>query len=61
MKIELRKEEKINGDIMHSVYIDGVFVSNSCRIDEKEALAVYELIKVNGGESVVTTIKSETI
>ena len=60
MKIELRKTEKINGDVYHYVYIDDRYVEDSCRINEKEALELYERVKKQGGASKTTILKTET-
>ena len=61
MKLELRKEEKLEGDCVYSVYMDDKYVENTIRLDEEEALKIYEFVKVNGVGGKVTTIKSETI
>jgi len=61
MKLELRKEEKLEGDCVYSVYMDGKYVNDTVRLDEEEALKIYEFVKVNGVGGKVTTIKSETI
>ena len=61
MKLELRKEEKLEGDCVYSVYMDDKYVENTVRLDEEKALKIYEFVKVNGAGGKVTTIKSEEI
>ena len=61
MKLELRREEKLDGSFVYTVYMDDKYVENTVRLDEEKALKIYEFVKVNGAGGKVTTIKQEEI
>lgn len=61
MKIELKKETRINGSTIWYVEVDGKFVDNSLRLTEKEAIEVFNHIVTNKGDKKIETIKTTEI
>lgn len=55
MKIQLVREEKING-ILYSVEVDGKYVRDSCSTNEEEAVEIFEKIVANKGKFPSKTI-----
>jgi hypothetical protein len=60
MKIELIKEESMNGDIYYSVEMDGVYIKSSLSNNYEKALEKYEKIKKGELDS-KEILKSEEI
>ena len=59
MKIELVKETKINGKVVYSTEIDGVYKSESACSDYDMAKKIYQqIVETNGGNIIKEIIES---
>jgi hypothetical protein len=62
MKLEIVKETKINGDVLYSIELDGVYVPNSVNLDLSKVQDMYDMIVKNGiTKSIKKTIKTTEI
>ena len=59
MKIEFVKREKSNGDIFYFTQVDGRYINNSIKVDEKEAKLIFDIIVKNKG--IFITEKESTL
>jgi len=58
MKIELRKETKVDGSVFYWVYADGQIVPNTCTMNEETANEMFKFILKNGIGPKVEIIRS---
>ena len=62
MKLEIVKETKINGDVLYSIELDGVYVPNSVHLDLSKVQDMFDMIVKNGiTKSIKETIKTTEI
>ena len=61
MKIDLIKEERVDGFTKYAIYVDSEYVQHTSTHDLSEAERMYDFVKANGVSPITETLKSETI